>query len=44
MARNHPNPLIGWIKALPPLFFGKWGYLMVPQKKKSFTRDPEKQS
>ncbi|MFO8127099.1 glycosyltransferase family 2 protein [Yoonia sp.] len=38
MARNHPKPLIGWLKALPPLMLGKAGYRLVPQKKPSFTR------
>ena len=38
MARNHPNPLIGWLKALPPLILGQVGYRLVPQKKAKFTR------
>jgi hypothetical protein len=41
MARNHPNPLVGWVKALPPLAFGRIGCFMVPRKKVTFTRDPE---
>jgi hypothetical protein len=38
MARTHPNPLVGWLKALPPLILGKPGYRVVPQKKLRFTR------
>ena len=38
MARTHPNPLIGWLKALPPLILGKPGFRLVPQKRLSFSR------
>ena len=38
MALTHPNPLVGWLKALPPLLLGKAGYRVVPQKKLSFSR------
>ena len=44
MARTHPNPLIGWLKALPPLAFGRIGCSMVPQKNVAFTRDPDTKS
>lgn len=39
MAVNHPNPLIGWLKAAPPLIFGRLGCFLVPQKKESFSRN-----
>lgn len=38
MALSHPNPLIGWLKALPPLILGQAGYRLVPQKRPQFTR------
>ncbi|MEI4233979.1 glycosyltransferase family 2 protein [Roseovarius sp. D22-M7] len=41
MALNHPNPIIGWLKALPPLLLGRIGFSVIPQNKTNFTRDPE---
>ena len=38
MARTHPSPLIGWLKALPPLVLGGVGYRLVPQREMSFSR------
>lgn len=38
MARTHPNPLVGWLKALPPLLLGQAGYRVVRQRKSEFSR------
>ena len=38
MARTHPNPGVGWLKALPPLLLGQTGFEIVTRKKTGFSR------
>jgi len=38
MAREHPRPLIGWMKALPPLLLGVAGFNLLASRQKSFSR------
>jgi glycosyltransferase involved in cell wall biosynthesis len=38
MAMTHPNPFIGWMKALPPIIFGRSGFNLVPAKRTNFIR------
>lgn len=38
MATQHPKPIIGWLKALPPLILGRIGYRLVPRRGKRFVR------
>ena len=38
MARTHPNPGVGWLKALPPLLLGQTGFELVTRKKTGFSR------
>lgn len=37
-ARQHPSPLKGWLKALPPLLLGRVGYKISLRRHKAFTR------
>lgn len=38
MAIMHPNPLIGWMKALPPIVLGRRGFNLVPTRRAKFLR------
>ena len=38
MAREHPSPGVGWLKALPPLLLGQTGFELVTRKNTGFSR------
>ncbi|WP_371038487.1 glycosyltransferase family 2 protein [Rhodosalinus sp. FB01] len=37
-ARQHPSALKGWLKALPPLLFGRAGYGLITRQRNGFSR------